>query len=141
MRKSIRLLFAGLIMLFSFVCLVPAAQAAEQKIEWITTDLYYELNEDNTPENILIIKGFFVNNTDKYINYIYELNLEATITNSGGDTGTVKGTFRNFEKMIEPYCVSTSHTFRIRNAKIIWPVENYEVKRGYIKWKQSGAAG
>lgn len=141
MRKSSSLFLVCFIMLVSFVCLVPAQAAAEQKIEWNTTDLYYEVNEDGTPENILIIEGYFVNNTDRYINYIYELTLTATITNERGYTDNVTCTFRDFEKMIEPYSASSDHRFRIRNAEIIWPVESYDVQRGYIKWKHSGAAG
>lgn len=141
MRKVSSFLLICLIMMVSFVCMVTAAEAAEQKVEWITTDLYYEVNEDGTPEDILIIKGFFVNNTDKYINYFYELNLKATITNDVGYTDTIKCTFWDFEKMIEPYSSSSNHTFRVRNVEIIWPVESYDVKRGYIRWKQSSAAG
>ncbi|HBS57888.1 MAG: hypothetical protein AAGU23_00320 [Bacillota bacterium] len=140
MKKISSWLFVCAAVLFGLVCLMPVQAEAAQQIEWHTTNLYYELTEDNTPENILVIEGYFVNNTDKYINYFHEFNLTATITDDGGYTGTIKGTFRNFEKMIDPFSRS-DHRFRIRNAEIIWPVDSYNVKRGYIKWKYSGAAG
>lgn len=120
--------------------MIPVQGEAAQQIEWHTTDLYYELTEDGTPENILIIEGYFTNNTDQYINYIYEVTLTATITSTSGYTDTVKGTFRDFEKMIEPYSDS-NHRFRIRNADTIWPIDSYSVKRGYMRWKHSSAAG
>ena len=84
----------------------------------------------------------FYNQPDKYINYIYELNLSATMRADigAGYTGTVNGTFRNFEKMIDPHS-DASHKFRITKAKIVWPIEEYEVTQGYTKWKQSDAAG
>lgn len=141
MKKNSSWLFVCAVLLFGLVCFMPG-QTEAAKVEWHTTNLYYEVNEDGTPENMLVIEGYFRNNTDRYINYIYEFNLTATITTDigSGYTGNVKGTFRNFEKMIAPYGDSY-HKFRIRNAKIIWPVESYEVTPGYMKWKHSGAAG
>lgn len=142
MTKKSGMILVCLALLLGLMSLAPTGAGAEPKIEWTTTNLYYEVNEDGTPENILIIEGYFTNHTDKYINYFYEMNLSATITTDigSGYTGTVKGVFRNFEKQIEPYGKS-NHRFRIRNAQIIWPVESYEVKRGYVKWKQSDNAG
>ena len=115
---------------------------AAEKVVWTTTDLYYELAGQGAPKNVLVIEGYFTNHTDKYINYFYELNLAATMRADigAGYTGTVKGTFRNFEKMIDPHS-EAAHTFRITNAKIVWPIEEYEVVQGYTKWKQSDAAG
>ena len=139
MKKNSNWLFVCVVVLFGLAFLMPARAEAAQ-IDWHTTDLYYELNEDGTPENILIIEGYFTNNTDRYINYIYEITLTATITSTKGYTDTVKGTFRDFEKMIEPYGDS-NHRFRIRNADTIWPIDSYNVKRGYTRWKHSGAAG
>ncbi|WP_188399149.1 hypothetical protein [Sporomusa sp. GT1] len=141
MKKSSGWLLACFGLFVVLACLLPA-QAEAADLEWYTHNMYYEETEDGTPENILIIEGHFQNNTGRYINYIYEFNLTATITAATGYgyTNTVKGTFRNFEKMIEPYDTSY-HKFRIRNAKIIWPVADYEVKAGYMRWKHSGAAG
>ncbi|MCM0761240.1 MULTISPECIES: hypothetical protein [Sporomusa] len=139
MKKSKSWLLICAAVLFGLVCLLPV-QAEAAQVEWHTTNLYYEVTEDNTPENILIIDGYFRNNTDRYINYVYEFNLTATITNDSGYTGTVKGSFRDFEKMIAPYGES-NHRFRIRNAEIIWPVDSYEVRGGYMRWKHSSAAG
>ena len=115
---------------------------AAEKVVWTTTDLYYELDSEGRPQDVLVIEGYFTNNTDKYINYFYELNLSATMRADigAGYIGTVNGVFRNFEMMIDPYSES-NHKFRIRKAKIIWPIEEYEVIQGYTKWKQSDAAG
>jgi hypothetical protein len=142
MIKNSKLLLICLAVLVGLACLMPAQTEAASKVVWTTTDLYYELNDDGTPSNVLVIEGYFTNNTDKYINYFYELNLTATITASigSGYTGDVHGTFRDFEKIIEPYSDS-NHRFRIRNAETIWPVDSYEVIQGYTKWKQSNAAG
>ncbi|CVK18704.1 hypothetical protein [Sporomusa sphaeroides] len=139
MKKSNSWLLVCAAVLFGLVCLLPV-QAEAAPVEWHTTNLYYEVTEDNTPENILIIDGYFRNNTGRYINYVYEFNLTATITDDSGYTGTVKGTFRDFEKMLEPYG-EANHRFRIRNADIIWPVDSYEVRGGYMRWKHSSAAG
>lgn len=125
----------------TFVMTVRGVEASE-KVVWMTTDVYYELTSDGTPKNILVIEGYFKNNTDKYINYFYEFNITATIRADigAGYTGQVHGTFRNFEKMIDPYSKS-KHIFRITNAKTIWPVDAYNVIQGVTKWKQSNAAG
>ncbi len=129
------------------VCIGAAFLGAErvEAAGWVvctTTELYYALDGQGAPKNVLVIEGYFTNHTDKYINYFYELNLAATMRADigAGYTGTVKGTFRNFEKMIDPHS-EAAHTFRITNAKIVWPIEEYEVVQGYTKWKQSDAAG
>lgn len=141
MKKKISYLLLGLVAFFGMMCTMPA-QAEAAKLEWHTTNLYYEQNEEGTPDNILVIEGYFRNRTDKYINYMYEVNLKAAITSSVGSgyTGHVKGTFRNFEKMIAPHGDSY-HKFRVRHAEIIWPIESYKVRSGYMKWKNSNAAG
>lgn len=136
--KRVKYLFACLVVLCGLMGLGPN-QAEAAKLEWHTTDLYYEMGEGGNPENVLVIEGYFHNNTDRYINYIYEFNLSATI-NSPDGSGTISGTFQNFDKMIEPYSDS-SHTFRITNARIFWPVESYSVKGGYARWKNSKSAG
>ena len=138
MRKWMQVLLVCLA-----VCLGTGFGEAERaeaasKVVWTTTDLYYELDGQGSPKDVLVIEGYFTNHTDKYINYIYELNLSATMRADigAGYTGTVNGTFRNFEKMIDPHS-DASHKFRITKAKIVWPIEEYEVTQGYTKWKQS----
>lgn len=142
MRKCMSILLVCLAVVWGACCLGTAKAEAADKVIWNTTNVYYELDSQGSPKDTLIIEGYFTNNTDKYINYIYELNLEVTMRADigAGYTGTVKGVFRNFEKMIEPYSDS-NHRFRIKNAQIIWPIEEYEVIQGYTKWKQSDAAG
>ena len=142
MRRYMQVLLLCLAVCWGFWCLDVARVEAADKVVWATTDLYYELDNQGRPQDVLVIEGYFTNNTDQYINYFYELNLAATMRADigAGYTGTVNGVFRNFEKMIDPYSYA-NHKFRIRNAKIIWPVEEYEVIQGYTKWKQSGAAG
>ncbi len=142
MRRCMQVLLLCLAVCWGFWCLDAARVEAADKVVWTTTDLYYELDNQGRPQDVLVIEGYFTNNTDQYINYFYELNLAATMRADigAGYTGTVNGVFRNFEKMIDPYSYA-NHKFRIRNAKIIWPVEEYEVIQGYTKWKQSGAAG
>lgn len=142
MVKNSKLLFLCLAVFFGMICFLTAKVEAADKVVWTTTDVYYEMNSDGTPRDVLVIAGYFTNNTNKYINYFYEVTFTATITADigAGYTGQVRGTFRDFEKMIDPYS-EASHKFRIRNAKIIWPVDNFEVIQGYTKWKQSDAAG
>jgi len=142
MVKNIKFFFLCLAVFFGSVCFIAAKAEAANKVVWTTTGVYYEMNSGGNPRDVLVIEGYFTNNTDKYINYFYELNLTATITADigAGYTGQVHGTFRDFEKMIEPYS-EASHKFRIKKAKIIWPVDNFEVIQGYTKWKQSDAAG
>lgn len=115
---------------------------ASSKLDWTTTDLYYERDNDGNLKDILVIEGYFTNNTEQYINWFYEITFTANITADigAGYKGTVKGTFRDFEQIIEPYSDAT-HRFRINNAQIIYPIDNYEVIRGYARWKQSRAAG
>ena len=79
------------------VCIGAAFLGAErveaaERVVWTTTDLYYELDGQGAPKNILVIEGYFTNHTDKYINYFYELNLAATMRADigAGYTGTVK---------------------------------------------------
>lgn len=142
MKKYIPIFFVCLALFVGACCgLPPGAEAADQVV-WTTTDLYYEVDGDGTPQDILVIEGYFTNDTDRYVNYFYEFNLTATIRADigAGYTGQVHGVFRNFELMIEPYS-SVNHKFRVRGAQIIWPVEEYEVIQGFTKWKHSGAAG
>ncbi|CQR70277.1 hypothetical protein SOV_38130 [Sporomusa ovata DSM 2662] len=143
MKRYVQLVFLCLAVFLGSSCFLSDKVEAAKKIVWTTTNLYYELNSEGTPEDVLVIEGYFTNNTNKYINYFYELNLKATIRADigAGYTGQVNGTFRNFEKMIEPYSNSSNHKFRVKNAQIIWPVEEYEVTQGLTKWKQSNAAG
>ena len=143
MRRYIQqILLVCLVVCVASWYLGGARVEAAEKVVWTTTNLYYELDRQGSPQNVLVVEGYFTNNTDKYINYFYELNLAATMRADigAGYIGTVKGVFRNFEKMIDPYSDS-NHRFRIRNAEIIWPIEEYEVIQGNTKWKQSDAAG
>lgn len=142
MRQYIQIVSICLAVFLGSCCFLSPRVEAAEKVIWTTTNLYYELDSDDKPENVLVIEGYFTNNTDKYINYFYEFNLTATIRADigAGYTGQVKGTFKNFEEMIDPYS-ETNHKFRIKNAKVIWPIEEYEVIQGYTKWKQSSAAG
>lgn len=142
MKKYIQLgLLCLAVLLGSYCFILPEVEAAD-KVVWTTTNLYYELNSQGEPKNVLVIEGYFTNNTGKYINYFYELNLTATIRADigAGYTGQVQAAFRNFEKIIEPYS-NSNHRFRVTNAQKIWPVEEYEVIQGFTKWKQSDAAG
>ncbi|WP_094603745.1 hypothetical protein SPSIL_041450 [Sporomusa silvacetica DSM 10669] len=142
MKKYIRLILVCLVVVLGSYCLAPANAAAENKLDWTTTDLHYVLNSEGYPTDVVIIEGYFTNNTDKYINYIYEFDLTATIRADigAGYKDQVHGNFKNFEKIIEPYSTS-DHRFRINKAKIIWPIEEYEVIQGVTKWKYSNAAG
>ena len=142
MKRYIQVLFVCLAVFLGSCCFLSDKVEAADKVVWTTTNLYYELYSDGTPKDVLVIEGYFTNYTDKYINYFYELNLTATIRAEigAGYTGEVRGSFRDFEKIIEPYSAS-NHKFRINNAQTIWPVEEYEVTQGWTKWKQSDAAG
>jgi len=125
-------------LLFGMMCSMSAWVEAAN-IEWHTTNLRYELNEEGTPNDVLVIEGYFHNNLDENVNYFHKFNLTASIT-SNGYTGKVNATFRNFEKQIVPHG-DAHYKFRSNNAEIIYLVDSYEVKTGYKKYNYSDSAG
>ena len=141
MKKIFGVPLLFVLFLVVMMCL-PPTQANAREIDWYTTSVEYQDNPDGSASDVLVIEGYFSNNTDKYINYIYEFHLTAFVTNNDGPgyTAKIPVTFRNFEKMIDPYGES-HHRFRIRNAEIVWPIDEYEVEVGYMKWKYSSSAG
>ena len=123
------------------ICYLPI-NAEASNLEWTTTELFYELDSAGQVTNNLIIQGYFTNNTDQYVNWFYEVNFTAIIKSSigAGYSRKISSTFRNFEKMIDPHS-SAEYRFRIRKAEIVYPIDTYKVFPGYMRWKQSKAAG
>lgn len=140
MKNYNRIFISCFLMICGIGVFAVSAEAAN--LEWMTTELYYERNDKGQVTDNLIIQGYFSNKTDQYVNWFYEVNLTAVFTNkaSGKYSRKIPITVRNFEKMIDPHN-TVRHRFRIRNVEIVHPIENYEVIPGYMRWKQSRAAG
>ncbi len=112
-----------------------------ENLVWTTTSVHYELNEFDMPTDTLVVKGYFVNYSNKYVNYFYDLNLIVTVTKKdSNEEARINAVFKNFEASIEPRSVK-NHTFRIENAQVLYPIGKAGTLQGHMKWKQSDAAG
>ena len=140
MKNYNRIFISCLLMICGIGVFAVSAEAAN--LEWMTTELYYERNEKGQVTDNLIIQGVFSNKTDQYVNWFYEVNLTAIVTSKDPNriSRRIPITVRNFEKMIDPHSTA-EHRFHIRHIEIVHPIETYEVIPGYMRWKQSRAAG
>ncbi|MHC1760736.1 MAG: hypothetical protein AB9917_14780 [Negativicutes bacterium] len=140
MKNYNRIFISCLLMICGIGVFAVSAEAAN--LEWMTTELYYERNDKGQVTDNLIIQGYFSNKTDQYVNWFYEVNLTAVFTSKASReySRKIPITVRNFEKMIDPHG-TVRHRFHIRNVEIVHPIETYEVIPGYMRWKQSRAAG
>ena len=140
MKNFNRIFLSCLLMICAIGAFAVSAEAAN--LEWTTTELYYERNDKGEITDTLIIQGYFANKTGQYLNWFYEVNLTAIIKGKAPKAFSRKIpiTVRNFEKMIDPHSTAR-HRFHIRNVEIVHPIETFEVIPGYMRWKQSRAAG